>query len=83
MDFGWSYVAQRVITLWRDRRVCQSADRVLVLGPGLEHDLMDGHGVDPHRVEWLPSEIDTELFFACGHFADENPITLHWGDLPK
>ena len=30
---------------------------------------MDGHGIDPHRVEWLPSEIDTELFLP----ADTSP----------
>jgi len=62
MDFGWSYVAQRIVTLWRDRRVCRSADRVLVLGPGLEDELVAAHGVDRHRIEWLPSEVNTSLF---------------------
>ncbi len=56
------YVSQRTVTLWRDRRVCRAADRVLVLGPGHEADLTEGHGVPAERIEWVPSEIDTERF---------------------
>ena len=58
LDFGWSYIGQRIITLWRDRRICQHADRVLVLGPGHEDDLLDGHNLDTSRVRWVESEVN-------------------------
>jgi glycosyltransferase involved in cell wall biosynthesis len=62
MDFGWSYVGQRVLTLWRDRRICGNADRIFVLGPGHEADIMMAHSVPADRVSWIPSEVNTEFF---------------------
>lgn len=58
---GRRYVAQRIITLWRDLRLCPRADRVVVLGPGHAADLAS-IGVDPARVTWIPSEIDLDTF---------------------
>lgn len=61
MDLGRRYVAQRIISLWRDLRLCPMADRVVVLGPGHEADVA-ALGVPPGRICWLPSEIDTARF---------------------
>ncbi len=60
IDLDFRYTMQRVLSLWKDARVCPWSDRVLVLGPGHEADLPDG--VDPARVSWIPSEVDCDAF---------------------
>ena len=60
IDLDFRYTMQRVLSLWKDARVCPWSDRVLVLGPGHAADL-PAH-VDPTRVAWLPSEVDCEAF---------------------
>lgn len=60
-DLGRRYVAQRIIALWRDLRICPHADRVVVLGPGHAADITP-LGVPEDRVTWLPSETDTDTF---------------------
>ncbi len=62
MDLSLAYVGQRVRTLWRDRRISRNADRMLVLGPGHEDDLVAAHDIPIERVAWIPSEINTERF---------------------
>lgn len=77
---SWRYGIIRTIGLWRDRRLCPLADRVVVLGPGHENDLIEGHGVAPERVSWLPSEIDTETFTVdAAQPRDEGPTLLYTG----
>ena len=61
MDLGRRYVTQRVVSLWRDLRVCPDADRVVVLGPGHEADVA-ALGVEARRIVWLPSETDLDRF---------------------
>lgn len=61
-DFDAAYARLRVQTLWRDRRIVWAADRVIVLGPGHERDLAQGHHLPPERVRWVPAEIDTTIF---------------------
>ncbi len=60
IDLDFRYTIQRVLSLWKDARVCPWSDRVLVLGPGHEADLPDG--VNPAQVSWIPSEVDCEAF---------------------
>ncbi|MEE2757536.1 MAG: glycosyltransferase family 4 protein [Myxococcota bacterium] len=79
LDFGWSYIGQRIITLWRDRRICQHADRVLVLGPGHEDDLLDGHNLDTSRVRWVESEVNVTRFQAHDHKLSHPPTLLFTG----
>ncbi len=79
MDFGISYVGQRVLTLWKDRRVCRNADRVFVLGPGHEHDIIAAHGVPVSRVTWIPSEVNTERFYPPETPAVTRPTILFTG----
>lgn len=74
MDLGRRYVTQRIVSLWRDLRVCPDADRVVVLGPGHRSDVA-ALGVDPARVVWLPGEIDTDRF-RPGPRATADPPTL-------
>jgi glycosyltransferase involved in cell wall biosynthesis len=62
MDFGFSYVAQRILTLWSERRICRVADRVLVLGPGLDTDIAEAHSTDPARISCVASEVDSATF---------------------
>lgn len=59
MDLGRRYVAQRIISLWRDVRLVPHADVVVALGPGHGPDL---RRLGAQRVEWLPGEIDVERF---------------------
>lgn len=61
-DFDAAYARLRVQTLWRDRRICWAADHVIVLGPGHEQDLAEGHGLPMARVSWVPAEIDTTVY---------------------
>ena len=60
IDLDFRYTMQRILSLWKDARVCPWSDRVLVLGPGHEADLPDG--VDERRVRWIPSEVDCDTF---------------------
>lgn len=83
---SWRYALIRTVGLWRDRRLCPLADRVVVLGPGHEADLIEGHGVAPERVSWLPSEIDTDTFtlapFEGRAWAQgEGPVLLYTGTI--
>lgn len=86
MDLGRRYVAQRIISLWRDLRICPAADRVVVLGPGHEHDVA-ALGVERRRIVWLPSETDLDRFSPAGpsverasdRSADDGPILLFTG----
>lgn len=79
---SWRYGLIRTIGLWRDRRLCPMADRVVVLGPGHERDLIDGHGVRPERVSWLPSEIDTDTFTPGPHaMRAQGPLLLYTGTI--
>ena len=41
IDLDFRYTMQRVLSLWKDARVCPWSDRVLVLGPGHAADLPD------------------------------------------
>ncbi|MEE2789708.1 MAG: glycosyltransferase family 4 protein [Myxococcota bacterium] len=61
-DISWTYAKQRILTLWRDRRMCPMADRVMVLGPGHAKTLADAHDIPPDRVIWCPAEVDTDLY---------------------
>ncbi len=61
MDLGRRYVTQRIVSLWRDLRICPAADRVVVLGPGHEADVV-ALGVERARVLWLPGETDITRF---------------------
>ena len=63
MDFGFSYVGQRIKTLWRDRRISTNADRMLVLGPGHEEDLVAAHNVPLQQITWIPSEVNMDRFY--------------------
>lgn len=56
------YAFLRARSLWLDARVTRAADRVVVLGPGHERDLIEGHGLAPARVTVIPAEIDAERF---------------------
>jgi glycosyltransferase involved in cell wall biosynthesis len=60
IDLDFRYTMQRILSLWKDARVCPWSDRVLVLGPGHAGDLPAD--VDPARVAWLPSEVDCATF---------------------
>ncbi|MCA9538546.1 MAG: glycosyltransferase family 4 protein [Myxococcales bacterium] len=77
-DQGPSYLAQRVICLWRDARVCPMADRTLVLGPGHEADVM-ALGVPRERIEWLPSELDLTRFTPGDGPRSGAPLVLFTG----
>ena len=79
LDFGWRYVGQRLITLWRDRRICRTADRIFVLGPGHEHDLNDAHDLDLSRVSWIPSEVNTSTFTPTEFVPEDTPTLLFTG----
>ena len=79
MDFGLRYMAQRVICLWRDRRVCLNADRVIVLGPGHVEDLVNGHRMDRSRVDCLPSEVDIGRFCPGDDASRERTMILFVG----
>lgn len=78
MALGRRYVIQRIISLWRDLRVCPAADRVVVLGPGHEADVA-ALGVPPERIVWLPSEIDVERFSPGQGRSGEDPRLLFTG----
>ena len=78
-DVGWTYMRQRISTLWRDRRVCRSADRVMVLGPGHERAIVQGHGVDAHRIVWCPAEIDVERFAPSDLANRRRPVLTYSG----
>lgn len=83
LHLNLTYVAQRTVTLWRDRRMCPVVDRVVVLGPGHEIDLQAGHGVPAGRVEWLPSEIDTARFQPGEGPRDGRPTLLYVGSVGR
>jgi len=81
MDLGRRYVTQRIVSLWRDLRVCPQADRIVVLGPGHEADVV-ALGVDRARIVWLPSEIDLDRFTPASAPkppADDGPRLLFTG----
>ena len=50
-------------TLWRDRRISTNADRMLVLGPGHEEDLVAAHNVPLQQITWIPSEANMDRFY--------------------
>lgn len=79
MDFGLAYVGQRIKTLWRDRRISRNADRMLVLGPGHENDLVDAHHVPIERITWIPSEVNTERFYPAAPGASVRRTILFTG----
>ena len=64
-DLSLNYARLRAQSLWYDARVTRAADRVVVLGPGHERDLVEGLGVNPARVTFVPAETDADLF--CPH----------------
>jgi glycosyltransferase involved in cell wall biosynthesis len=78
-DFDAAYARLRVQTLWRDRRICWAADHVIVLGPGHETDLAEGHGLPAERVSWVPAEIDTAIFRPEPESKFESSPTLESG----
>lgn len=78
MDLGRRYVTQRIISLWRDLRVCPVADRVVVLGPGHAQDVAR-LGVGDERIVWLPSEIDTTMFAPGPAARPSGPTLLFTG----
>lgn len=74
-NFGWfqrvkplgfninmHYAVQRVLSLWRDRRIIPHVDRVVVMGPGHEDDVINGHHISTHKITFIPSETNTRLF---------------------
>lgn len=65
-SFDARYAAQRVLSLWKDRRVSARVDRSWVLGPGHERDLIEAHGMSPARIFWAPAETDTDYFCPSG-----------------
>ncbi len=76
---GRRYVAQRIITRWRDLRLCPHADQVVVLGPGHAAALAS-IGVDPARVTWIPSEVDLDAFTPAPHpLVEPGPRLLYTG----
>ncbi len=79
MDFSFRYLALRAWTLWNDRRVCRGADRVLVLGPGHERDLVDAHGIPERKIHWVPSETDVDKFVPRRDEVDGPPVILFVG----
>lgn len=83
LELNLTYAVQRTLTLWRDRRVCSMADRVVVLGPGHEGDLVEGHGVPAARIEWMPSEIDVERFKPSHAPRDGRPTLLYVGTVGR
>jgi glycosyltransferase involved in cell wall biosynthesis len=62
-DLSLNYARLRAQSLWYDARITRAADRVVVLGPGHERDLVEGLGVAPDRVTYMPSETDVTLFY--------------------
>ena len=64
----------RIETLWRDRRVCRAADRVMVLGPGHEEALIRGHGLDREQIVWTPAEVDVGRFVPGPAVSKDRPI---------
>jgi glycosyltransferase involved in cell wall biosynthesis len=79
MDFRFSYAAQRILTLWSDRRICRAADRIFVLGPGLELDVIQAHNTDPERIKCVPSEVNTKTFDLGPATIDDVPTLLFTG----
>jgi glycosyltransferase involved in cell wall biosynthesis len=84
LSLDWAYGALRLVTYWRDRRVCRAVDCSIVLGPGHERALVEGHGVPADRVVWLPSEVDTDRFYPtetveAGAQSQQPPTVLFTG----
>ncbi|MBM4292043.1 MAG: glycosyltransferase [Deltaproteobacteria bacterium] len=85
-DLSLNYARLRAQSLWYDARVTRAADRVVVLGPGHERDLVEGLGVPAARVTYVPAETDSDLF--CPHpdglDAERDPhLILYTGALSR
>ena len=74
-NFGWfqrvkplkftinsHYAGQRILSLWRDDRITRHVDKVVVLGPGHEDDVIQGYQVPAKHITFVPSETDVSLF---------------------
>jgi|GEM_PF-1488501 len=57
------YAYLRAQSLWLDARVTRASDRVVVLGPGHERDLIEGHGLSPEQITVIPPEVDATRFY--------------------
>ncbi len=62
-----SYAKQRMLSLWRDIRLFDILDHIVVLGPGHDQELIDHYQVPPSKISWFPSETDLSLFKAKDH----------------
>lgn len=73
------YAYLRAHSLWLDARVTRAADRVVILGPGHEQDLQQGHHLQAQKITLIPPEIDCERFYplpSVKHVSEEQPKSL-------
>ena len=70
------YAGQRLLSLWRDRRILSSVDHIVVLGPGHEKDLIQAHHLPASKISYIPSETDPTLFYPPS-VQDESNRDLH------
>ena len=77
-----TYAGQRAKSLWNDTRILHAVDHITVMGPGHELDLIEGHGIPPNKISFIPSETDCKRFIMAeshqnpSHESKEKVITL-------
>ncbi len=60
--------------------IIRSVDRLIAQCPGEETELIDDYGADPHKIEMIPSAVNTEIFCPVAHAEARRFVGLEQDD---